>query len=369
MPKPNKAEVELAKENSAKAAFAKHAQLMEEAKVLPPLVARVAEYKEYFVRDENLFVMKTKSSNRSKQTLELVRHVFQKYPVPSFMNYIWDSNRADHQRRRDLSEYEMWYITVATGGSLYKDWFKDKSLTKKETHVFLNCKFDLTIPQALVFAICKGVDAKDGAALRVARSKIVEKRLTDFWKYVMRFFALQNDITIDQINDLIDYLNHKHVGNPTFTLSGSGQTIESLLKKMKDWHYDLRRLKAIGEEKWEGIDVPNQTYNRKFSNGKVQRWFFTQIKSAKDLQREGNAQRHCVLSYKDRCVKGSVSIWSLSNEDEYGGTHRKLTIEVTKEGSIVQARGLANRSPHEDELTLINAWAADHAFYLSIGRY
>jgi hypothetical protein len=373
-PKPTKLEVEERKLASVRARIAKQNQEQKKVKSKSgtPLINRISEYREYFVRDENLFVLKTKSSNRSKQTLELVRHVFQKYPVPSFMNYIWnnvDDDKPVYGRQVPrYHEFEMWYICVATGGSLYKEYFKDKALSKKETHAFLNCKYDLTIPQALIYAICKSVGAKDGSALRVARSKLVEKKPTEFWKYVMRFFAHENNITIDQINDLVDYLNHKHVGNPTFTLAGSGQTVESLTKKMKDWHYDLRRMKVIGNATWDGLDVPDQTYNRKFRTGKVQRWFFKQIKTAKDLQQEGNSQRHCVLSYKDRCIKGSVSIWSLSNEDEYGGTHRKLTIEVTEAGSIIQARGIANRSATAEELTLVDAWAKDHGFSVNINR-
>jgi hypothetical protein len=373
-PKPTKLEVEERKLASVRARIAKQNQEQKKVKSKSgtPLINRISEYREYFVRDENLFVLKTKSSNRSKQTLELVRHVFQKYPVPSFMNYIWnnvDDDKPVYGRQVPrYHEFEMWYICIATGGSLYKEYFKDKALSKKETHAFLNCKYDLTIPQALIYAICKSVGAKDGSALRVARSKLVEKKPTEFWKYVMRFFAHENNITIDQINDLVDYLNHKHVGNPTFTLAGSGQTVESLTKKMKDWHYDLRRMKVIGNATWDGLDVPDQTYNRKFRTGKVQRWFFKQIKTAKDLQQEGNSQRHCVLSYKDRCIKGSVSIWSLSNEDEYGGTHRKLTIEVTEAGSIIQARGIANRSATAEELTLVDAWAKDHGFSVNINR-
>lgn len=143
-PKPTRLEVEEAALSAARARIAKQNQEKKEAeqKANPPLVTRVAEYKEYFVRDENLFVLKTKSANRAKQTLELVRHVFQKYPVPSFMNYIWGYNDAQpgYGRNQRYHEYEMWYICVATGGSLHKEYLKDKSLTKKETHTFLNCK-------------------------------------------------------------------------------------------------------------------------------------------------------------------------------------------------------------------------------------
>lgn len=390
--KPNKLELEQAKQDSARAWFERRKAEAKTAAPEIPIIDRISEYKDFFVRDEALYVKKTKSSSRSKQTLELVRHVLQKYPVPSFMNYIWEDEVKTNEHAKNgkivkvkLSgkwpEYEMWYVCIATGGSLHKEYFKDKGFTKKETHTFLNCRFDLTIPQALVFAVAKASGGKDGNALRVARSKLVIYPFNEFWKHVIRFFAQEDELTVNQIDDLIDYLQHKRTEPPageigirheslsTFTIAGMGYTVESLTKKMKDWHYDLRRIKAIGNETWDGISVPDQTYVRTSQKGKKSNWFFKQIRTAKELQQEGNAQRHCVYSYKQRCISGDISIWSLSNEDEFGGIHRKLTIELTKDQRIVQARGLAQRAPREDEQHLMRVWAADHHFSMSINSW
>jgi hypothetical protein len=392
MAKPNKAEVEQAALDEMRARISKHSQEQKVAPPLPPISDRLKEYSEYFVRDENLFVQKTKSSDRTKQLIELVRHVFQKYPVPSFMNYIWTepdqpsqtAGNPNYYRQvrenaiKKYAEYEMWYITIATGGSLYKEWFKAYNFTKRETHLFLTCRFDLTIPQAQVFAVGKAVGAKDGNALRVARSKLVEKNLkNEFWKHAIRFFAVETDLTVDLINDLTDYLNFKQneraqpgqVNFVPFELAGSGHTLASLTKKMHDWHYDMRRIKVIGEASWEGIPVADQDYIRRGDDGKKSIWHFKQIKTAKELQQEGNAQRHCVFGYKGSCVAGSVSIWSLSHQDEYGGWHRKITIELTKGGNIVQARGLANRLARPDEVALMTKWASDHGFSYRGGYY
>jgi hypothetical protein len=364
-----------------------------------PLINRILYFREFFIRDEKSFILKTKSSDRFKQTLELVRHVFQKYQTPSFMNYIWNTetkfqNGGGHYNRnrqqvttrpfRRNFEHELWFVCVATGGSLHKEYFKE-FFTKRETHTFLNCKHDLTIPEALVYAVCKADGASEGSALRVARTKLVEKKLNEFWKHAMRFFAKEEKITISEINDLVDYLDNRRRENevqriegpkgqytliprPKFELAGSGYTVASLFKKMKDWHYDLRRFKEMGEASWEGRDLEDSFFTLKTPNNKDTRWSFRQIKTAKALQQEGNAQRHCVYGYKDRCIRGDVSIWSLLQvEDEYGVPmeRRKLTIEVTKDGVIVQARGVANRPATNGELTLLSSWASKNGLYMS----
>jgi hypothetical protein len=65
---------------------------------------------------------------------------------------------------------------------------------------------------------------------------------------------------------------------------------------------------------------------------------------------------HCVFSYKDRCIKGTCSIWSLTSED-MGVSKRRVTIEVNDYGRIIQARGFANRSVKSDERFIISEWA------------
>jgi hypothetical protein len=37
-----------------------------------------------------------------------------------------------------------------------------------------------------------------------------------------------------------------------------------------------------------------------------------------------------------------------------------VTLEVTKDGRIVQCRGFANRLPHGNEVTMAKRWANEH---------
>src|SRR5205085_12535552 len=54
------------------------------------------------------------------------------------------------------------------------------------------------------------------------------------------------------------------------------------------------------------------------------------------LFKEGDRLHHCVLNYKYDCTRGDISIWSLRCEYPLGKLTRGVTIEVRKDGSIVQ---------------------------------
>ena len=67
---------------------------------------------------------------------------------------------------------------------------------------------------------------------------------------------------------------------------------------------------------------------------------------------------HCVATYKDQCVRGASSIWSLTCEQPVGVIANSVTIELASDRTIVECRGYANRSAHPDEIEVIKRWAA-----------
>jgi hypothetical protein len=69
---------------------------------------------------------------------------------------------------------------------------------------------------------------------------------------------------------------------------------------------------------------------------------------------------HCVASYKPLCMTGAVSIWSLACEFPLGKINRGVTLEVRKDGAIVQCRGFANRRPYGNEAAMVKRWALDY---------
>jgi len=335
------------------------------SKPVPDVSEDFVDFEGFFIRSKESFSLKTKSKDRDKQRLEFVRHAFHRYYVPAFMLNAWETPpRPQPQHRYQFGipqrlnygfatkiDYRFWYVCIATGGSFYKE-YGNQLFTKKECHLFLTCKHEIKIDEAIVYAIAFAECNNTGKALRIAKSKINAFGLTnEFWREVIRFFARQEPKSKEQLDDIIDYIVYKKREDADFTIIGKGHTLESLCNKVEEWHHDLRRLKAIGEGNWDGINVKDSEYVQKDGI-----WKFTQIKSAKDLQREGNAMRHCVLSYKRDCIEGRCSIWSLTFND-----NRKLTIEV-KGHYVAQIRGLANRMARPDEKSIISRWASSSGF-------
>jgi hypothetical protein len=62
-----------------------------------------------------------------------------------------------------------------------------------------------------------------------------------------------------------------------------------------------------------------------------------------------------VASYLESCRRGRSAIFSLT----LNGT-RAVTLEVQANRTIVQARGLFNRRPNDEEGAWIQRWAADN---------
>ncbi len=87
-------------------------------------------------------------------------------------------------------------------------------------------------------------------------------------------------------------------------------------------------------------------------------WTITEILTSRALFLEGQAMRHCVATYKEKCVCRQVSIWSMQVETQRG-RQRALTIEVEiPKWTICQVRGKCNRLPSANERAIVESWAA-----------
>lgn len=315
-----------------------------------PLSVEIEGYESFIEKSPETFNLKTHSKHRDKQLKEFVRHVFNRYSVPNFLYQSWTD------KEKGLINFKNWYICVAQGGSLYKEHAKEH-LTKKEVHIFLNQKHELKLSQALMYSVARATGASDGTCLRIAKSKISDKVFNEYWKNCVRFFAKDCPPNINEINDISDFLAHKYNENNNFSIFGEGFTALSLKKKTIDWHHELRRLKVMGNLSWEGHPFEDsciETVNP--VEGDIQ-WIFKQIKTGQELAREGNAMHHCVYSYKDRCIKGYSSIWSVTRVSEIYNSKKALTIEVNNNGAIVQVRGFANRVAKKEEVNAVNIWS------------
>ena len=94
-------------------------------------------------------------------------------------------------------------------------------------------------------------------------------------------------------------------------------------------------------------------------------WTITELLTSRALFLEGQAMRHCVATYAERCVRRQTSIWSMQVENKRG-RHRLLTIEVDlPKRTICQARGKCNRLPQPAEREVMDRWAAQQGLRIA----
>ena len=328
-----------------------------------------------------------KSSNLDTLTIQLVKHCYGKFPFPKYLEQSWlritptafynktstvvagDSPFSSFER--DIS------VCIGSGGSVHKEYFKEYGFTKKQTHNILTCKVQVeNIIQAIIFGVAFTKNNNSGVSYRICKSEVLNTKLSElirreyvpnkiekvkFWIKCIQWFAVNAPDSHQKLDEVIDFVAHSFVQNPLFELHGKGYTFESLYRKTIEWHWSLRRLKKIGSISWEGMPYDSMTFKTwDESNKCFHYWKLDQITDSQSLQKEGTAQRHCVFSYRDRCVSGSCSIWSLRTSPEedfsFGSGTRKVTIEVSSYGKVVQSRGTANREPTPLEKQLIAKW-------------
>jgi hypothetical protein len=311
-----------------------------------------------------------KSRSEERRFIDLLRFTFARFRVAPHLERIWLDEIEDDfvdrivlpdrqaMRRLGAPDLRRWYLVAAQGGSLYKQEAR-AYLSKQETHHFLTAPAEImSTKHAFWYAVARAHADNIAVARKVARCKVINYSIASaYWKEVARFFA-RNALSIDEMNDLVDFLFVEKQRDDAFTLKG--RTPEALKRRMEDWHHALRRSQAIGGGAWAGSPLPDIDY-QVGKNDKRAIWRIQQIKTGNELFREGERMHHCVVTYKSACMRGDVSIWSVTCEFPIGRMNRGVTMEVTRDGRIVQCRGFANRPPQANEAMTAKRWAREHA--------
>ena len=359
------------------------------------------------VRDMATFNRSFKTSDEGKIMTSVASHMYGRYKAPQFLadgwnfflnesqtaennhRYAWQTARAAKIKEPSKTDVRLmcgWYLVVASGGSLWKEHTRYvqvgndtvPAFTRQENHYFLNCTIkNATIREAIIYAIAKNFTSDLGVINRICKTKLVDMptNITNplafftrpLWRQTIEFFC-ENQVTVAQINDLLDYIQHAGA-NVNFTLKG--KTITSLTKAMKDWHYELARVKRMGNADWTktAVQIDDADDLVTEMNGRKIKWAMRQITTSKALAAEGTAMRHCVYSYQARCIEGRTAIWSLQRfNEQMHHWDRALTIEMNAHiGELVQIRGIANRAARNEEMAAVRDWANKNN--VAISRY
>ncbi|MFL6797419.1 MAG: PcfJ domain-containing protein [Xanthobacteraceae bacterium] len=323
----------------------------------PDLRAKIEAYRSLALRAPESWRCALRSRSPERRFLELVRYTFTDYPVAAHLERAWLG--AAPEADRDIygepaPDFCRWYIAVGQGRSLFKEGAQ-AYMSRHETHHFVTSAGEVDSTQrAFWYAFARAQQAGSEVALRVARSKLATLPVVDpFCKEVARFFAM-SPTSILEMNDLIDFLRAAKQEDASFTLNG--RTLAGLRRRIAEWHRELHDIACDG--RWPGRRQQDATYVSEEGSAHVV-WRFRQIKTGEELAREGRRLSHCVASYKDLCVSGRVSIWSVSCEHAGGEIDHRLTIEFESDGSISQCRGFANREPTVEETAMVRRWAEE----------
>jgi hypothetical protein len=350
------------------------------------------------VRTIETFNRKLKTDDHGRIREAVALHLYGKYKVAPHLVSIWDRgvkapsagayfnvgyNRwgqrvgGEAQPDIDFSGEELvlhkrWFAIAASGGSLFKQATKS-FMTKMETHWFLTCPIKASFREAVIYAIARNYTDNIGILTRVMKSKLNTLKgvgwLGSFehpsaWREVIHFYV-KEELDIKTMNDLFDFFavrigrNADTIRMSTYSLKG--RTKVSILKQMQDWHYELARVKRMGNRNWDGIPIANETFTYE-----KEEWSFTQLVTSKDLAAEGTAMHHCVYSYQQRCVQGLSSIWSVKKKNKHTGElQREITLEIDINGNIVQIRRFANRAPTFEDMKVIKYWASKNMLRIS----
>ena len=334
---------------------------------------------DYVVRDPSNY--KPRSYNKEKQLIDFVKHIYCKYPIPAFLLKIFNkSNSRYHNvlyRNKETEKAELsWhgkdclemFLKVASGKSLYKEY--SNLFSRREAHIFLNLKNDFEISEN--YWLTKIISAGGGMKLfGIMRHLLPVSFKADFYNgYIdgaIKFFSkYEKEIDYNTFSDIMDYImdvvapdEYKYSYKNTYEYDFKGRTLSSLIKASNAWHKD-QLLKEYSKDK---RTFP--TFHTEINQYEVDNdlWSFEQISNSLALYKEGNAMKHCVSSYSRRCITGECFIFSLSSIVN----SRVATIEIRKDGTIVQARGKCNQVPSLKVISLIKKWAYENK--INIGQH
>lgn len=311
---------------------------------------------------------RVKSYEEGKQVMQLVKHLFVKYPVPLFLYRAVLTERGEQLifgnavPKNELLEREQsleWFYAAARGDSLAKH--MHGILSKKEAHWFLQAPSVNSISKNLFWAKCRaaGLPPKgcDFLTDRLCRGDW-RKELGDRAESIIQFYATYwNAIGRWELYNITDFVNGM-LREPNFSFKG--RTYKSMRELSNIWHRGVH----------VGPLTQYKTWSRMFEfwEGKRKGLLVQvgELTSNRELAAEGKVQHHCVYSYTRCCVHGDARILSMrfktvSLDGHVGEEVSRLTLEVDpRMREIVQIRGRMNCGADEDQREWLRRWAADH---------
>ncbi|HZT41559.1 MAG TPA: PcfJ domain-containing protein [Chthonomonadaceae bacterium] len=314
-----------------------------------------------------------RSHNLEKQLIGLLNHLFVRYPVPAFL-YQACLTASEDPFKCMHEMYRQWFVTLAQGGSFSK--FVKGFMTSREAFAFLSAPAGHHIHENVWWAKMRV------AGLPVSLTeKLIERvfshyffddphgRLAEVVLFYARYYQDMDKVTFGEITDFIAWkLRHDR----DFRLKG--RTISSVIKLTNEWQAQMQKAKLGQSVEWKGLGLPDWELEER-----DRIWIVGEIRNNRELLNEGRKQRHCVYSYVHWCMTGRSAIFSLRAYRKIAAgctddgriiwdrslDQTRITIEVNSQRAVVQARGLLNRMPTDEEKRILRHWVGEMGLTLN----
>lgn len=303
------------------------------------------------------------------QWKSLIKHLLFQYPMPEF----FCTPFMPFQDVRNQNDARIIFALLGQGSSMYKlaqSGIVNAPLTRKMCHEFMTLRGEHSYATAVhtVQANTFGLSHVFRQALLCTslsenlRTRPLEAKIQEWiqWLGQNAMFPAQ------QVGPMWDYIRYQINQDANYVIFG--RTPQSVLRAMETWHAELNRVDTA-KKRTKGATVYNpsgirpmewkQKVNLPTGGSITRHWRMQEILTLSDLQAEGRALSHCVVSYASYINSGETSIWSLQCADhDPCNFERDVTIEVRNVSrKIVQIRGKYNRKATGIELKMINEWA------------
>lgn len=291
------------------------------------------------------------------QFRELSRHLLASYPVPQFMDAVFqDASQA---------RYQEWFAHLGAGRNIRTAPGMTAVLTGRMAHYMLEAPATYSVLGALRLGQVLGLGGKAALAKAVIESSLgAQLNSPDdeaFWLTFLQWLVNHPELPRGQIGPVVDFVRARRYREPEFAMKG--RTVPAVLRLMHGWHEELRRAPGIG---FRALPRSGVASDWMWVAGDGKRWLVAEVPDTMALHAEGQAMHHCVYSYASLVLAGQCSIWSVQVQVD-GPPERVLTVEVRNTAmKIVQARGLQNRSPTKEERQVLTHWAQAQGLQFAI---
>lgn len=301
--------------------------------------------------------------NPARQFGSLLRHLLARYRVPGFLDSLFFTAGP--------AGAEQWFHHVGTGQNIRTAPGLLVSLTKRMAHYFLEAPDHCDVVRALRWGQVVGLGGSPRLAHVLVQTNLGRqlwpREDEEWWVSVLQWLVNQPMLDPVHVGPIVDYVHYRRyeAEEPPADFSMKGRSAAALLRLVEEWHRDMRWRRKLEHRCFQPSGLRGGSWTTE-KRGLLKTWSFEEILDSTTLAQEGQAMKHCVVTYIWSVQSGESSIWSMK-VDQYGTPERALTVEVdVDERAIVQARGKCNRFPTPEEMQVLRWWAEQNYLTVSL---